>query len=102
MSYIVSMIKYRLYLIWIKGVPDVVHVGLVTLSSFGKFVWEEVNHTRLLDNLLVESLDPDFIVSRRVAEVYIFNFVELLFTCQDGFEMVLGKHFNRWQIELPK
>ena len=102
MSDIVSMIKYCLYLFWIQGVPDVVHVGLVTLSSFGKFIWEEVSHTRLLHDLFVESLDPDFIVSRRIAEIYIFNFVELLFTCQDGFEMVLCKHFNWRQIELSK
>ena len=100
MSYIVSMIKYCLYLIWIKGVPDVVHVGLVTLSPFRELVWEKVSHARLLEDLIIESLNANFIIGWRIAKLHVWHLQELLLSRQDLLEMIFGKHFNWRQIEL--
>jgi len=77
------MIKYRLYLIWVKGVPDVVHVGLVTLSSFRELVWEIISHARLLEDLVIESLNTNFIISWWVAKLDKWHLQEFLLPRQD-------------------
>ena len=87
---IVCILKHRLYILGMNGVPDIVHIGLAALRSLWKLVREVLCHSRLLEHLGVQRLDPDLVVGWGVAEPDLMHLEKPLLSRQNRLQEVLG------------
>ena len=80
------------HLILVDGIPDVVEIAFVALSSFRPFIREIDLHLGHSHDFIEEIFDTNLIVGWRIAEFDLLHLEEFLLAGKDFFHIILGHH----------